>query len=55
MTFGLVQSDPNEFSPNRKTTFTLHLTKLHRTTPKLILIGAGASVGAGVCNRKTAL
>ena len=51
LTFGLVQSNPNESSPNRKTTPTLHRTKPNRTTPKPILIDTGADT----CNRKTAL
>ena len=51
LTFGLVQSDLNEFSPNRKTAPTPHRTKPNCTAPKLILIGAGVSA----CNRKIAL
>ena len=46
LTFGLVQSDPNESSPNRKTAPTPY-----RTTPKQILI----DTDVGACNRKTAL
>jgi hypothetical protein len=46
LTFGLVQSDPNESSLNRKTALIPHCT-----VPKPILIGAGA----GSYNRKIAL
>jgi hypothetical protein len=51
LTFEMIQSDPNEFSPNRKTAPTPHRTKPNHTVPKLVLIGAGA----GACNKKTAL
>jgi hypothetical protein len=51
LTFGLVQSDPNESSPNRKTALTPHQTKPNRIMQKPVLIGAGA----GACNRKTVL
>ena len=51
LTFGLVQSNPNESSPNRKTTPTPHRIKPNHTASKPILIDASA----GACNRKTTL
>jgi hypothetical protein len=51
LTFELIQFNPNESSPNHKTTPTQHRTKPNRTVPKPILIDASA----GTCNKKTAL